>query len=84
MPIVVKARKGESTNDVIRKFKKAAVAAGVVQKAKDGRYFQKPSKVKSAKTADKNRLKRRARSLKKRKNISPQVLTRINQKLGKS
>ena len=82
MPIVIKAKKGESTNDVIRKFKKAAVASGVVQKAKDSRYYQKPSKVRAAKTATRSRLKRRARSLKKMKNISPQVITRINQKLG--
>ncbi len=84
MAIVVKAKKGDSTNDVIRKFKKASIASGVVQKAKDSRYYKKPSKVRAEKTATRNRLKRRARSLKKMKNISPQVISRINQKLGKS
>jgi ribosomal protein S21 len=84
MPVIVKARKGDSTNDVIRKFKKASAASGIVQKVRDDRYYKKPSKIRSEKTATRNRLKKRARSLKKMKNIPPQVITRINQKLGKS
>lgn len=84
MAIVIKAKKSESTNDLIRKFKKAVAATGVVQIVKDRRYFKKPSKIKSEKTATDNRLKRRARSLKKMKNISPAALARINQKLGKT
>jgi ribosomal protein S21 len=82
MAIIVKAKKGESTNDVIRKFKKASVASGIVQKVKDSRYFKKPSKIRAEKTATRSRLKKRARSLKKMKNISPQILVRMNQKLG--
>lgn len=84
MAIVVRAKKGDSTNDVIRKFKKASVASGIVQKVRDNRYYRKPSKIKAEKTATRSRLKRRARSLKKMKNISSQVISRINQKLGKS
>ncbi|MFZ5437748.1 MAG: small ribosomal subunit protein bS21 [Patescibacteria group bacterium] len=84
MAIVIKSKKSDSTNDLIRKFKKAVAATGVVQIVKDRRYFKKPSKIKSEKTATDNRLKRRARSLKKMKNISPQALARINQKLGKT
>jgi ribosomal protein S21 len=84
MAIVVRAKKGDSTNDVIRKFKKASVASGIVQKVKDSRYYRKPSAIKAEKTATRSRLKRRARSLKKMKNISSQVISRINQKLGKS
>ena len=83
MAIVIKAKKSDSTNDLIRRFKKAVAATGVVQIVKDRRYFKKPSKVKSEKTATNNRLKRRARTLKKRKNVSPAALVRINQKLGK-
>ncbi len=82
MPIIVKAKKSESTNDLIRKFKKLAATADIVQIVKDRRYFQKPSKVKSQKTAEMGRLEKRARSLKKMKNISPQVLAKINQRLG--
>lgn len=84
MAIVVRAKKSDSTNDVIRKFKKASVASGIVQKIKDSRYFRKPSQIRAEKTATRSRLKRRARSLKKMKNISPQVIARINLKLGKS
>lgn len=83
MPIVIKAKKSDSTNDVIRRFKKAVAATGIVQIVKDRRYFRKPSKIKSTITANNNRLKRRARSLKNRKNVSPAALVRINQKLGK-
>ena len=82
MPIIVKAKKSESTNDLIRKFKKMTAAADIVQIVKDRRYFQKPSKVKSTKTAENSRLEKRARSLKRMKNISPQVLAKINQRLG--
>lgn len=84
MAIVIKGKKGDSANDLIRRFKKAIVASGIVQKAKDGRYYRKPSNIRAEKTALRSRLKRRARSLKKMKNISPQVLARLNQKLGKS
>lgn len=83
MPVIVRARKSDSSNDVIRKFKKAAAASGVVQTVKDRRYFQKPSKGKSSKTAEYNRLRRRSRSLKKRKNISGTVIEKINQRLNK-
>lgn len=82
MPIIVKAKKSESTNDLIRKFKKLTAAADVVQIVKDRRYFQKPSKIKSMKTSENSRLEKRARSLKRMKNISPQVLAKINQRLG--
>lgn len=84
MALIIKAKKGESTNDLIRKFKKASMASGIVQKVRDSRYYKKPSAVKAEKTATRSRLKRRARSLKKMKNISPQTLSRINQKLGKT
>jgi len=83
MAIVIKAKKSDSTNDLIRRFKKAVAATGIVQIVKDRRYYKKPSKIKSEKTATNNRLKRRARTLKKRKNVSPAALVRINQKLGK-
>lgn len=83
MAVIVRARKSDSTNDVIRKFKKAVAASGVVQKAKDRRYFQKPSKLRAGKTAEMARLRRRSRSLKKTKNISPVVLEKIKQRLSK-
>jgi ribosomal protein S21 len=84
MAIVIRAKRGESTNDLMRKFKKASMAAGTVQKVRDSRYYKKPSAIKAEKTADRSRLRRRARSLKKMKNVSPQALVRINLKLGKT
>jgi ribosomal protein S21 len=82
LPIIVYAKKTESTNDLIRKFKKMTAAADIVQIVKDRRYFQKPSSIRAAKTADMSRLERRARSLKKTKNVSPQAIAKINQRLG--
>lgn len=82
MPIVIRAKKNQSTSDLIRQFKKAVAATGVVQIVKDRRYFQKPSKIKSLKTAEHSRLKKRAHSLKKTKNISPIAIAKIRARLG--
>ena len=82
LPIIIKAKKNQSTGDVIRQFKKAVAGSGVVQIAKDRRYFQKPSRIKSTQVAERSRLKRRSRSLKKTKNISPVAIRKIQQRLG--
>lgn len=82
MPIIIRAKKTESTNDLIRKFKKLTAAADIVQIVKDRRYFQKPSSIRAGKVAEMSRLERRARSLKKTKNVSPQAIAKINQRLG--
>ena len=82
MPIVVKAKKNQNTSDLIRQFKKLTSAADIVQIVRDRRYHQKPSKKKSMITSERNRLKKRARSLKRMKNISPTVISKINQRLG--
>jgi len=82
MPIILRAKKTESTNDLIRKFKKLTAAADIVQIVKDRRYFQKPSRIRASKVAEMSRLERRARSLKKTKNVSPQAIAKINQRLG--
>lgn len=77
MPIIIKAKGNDSTNDVIKKFKKAVASADVVQKAKNRTYFQKPSQVKAAKTSARSRMRRRLHSMKRMKNISPETLQRI-------
>lgn len=82
MPIVIRAKKNQSTSDLIRQFKKAVAATGVVQIVKDRRYFQKPSKIKSLKTAELSRLKKRAHSLRKTKNISALTIAKIRARLG--
>ena len=84
MPIVIRAKKNQSTSDLIRQFKKAVAATGVVQIVKDRRYFQKPSKIKSLKTAELSRLKKRAHSLRKTKNISALTIAKIRARLGSS
>lgn len=82
LPIIIKAKKNQNTNELIRNFKKKVAAADVVQKVKDRRYFQKPSKMKSVVTSSKKRLKKRMRSLKKMKNTPSFVLERINKRLS--
>lgn len=83
MPIIIKAKSGDSTHDVIKKFKKAVASSDIVQKARDRRFYQKPSEIRTVKKTEKRRLRKRARSLKKMKNISPIVLQRINDRLSK-
>lgn len=83
MPIIIKAKSGDSAHDIIKKFKKAVTTADIVQRARDRRYFQKPSTERTIKKTEKRRLRKRARSLKKMKNISPQTLQRINDRLSK-
>ena len=77
MAIVIRSQGSDSLGDMIRKFKKATVSADVVQVAKDRRYYQKPSQVRAQKQIAKNRLRRKAHSLRKRKNISSEAIERI-------
>ncbi|MDR0462734.1 MAG: 30S ribosomal protein S21 [Pseudomonadales bacterium] len=82
MAIVVKARKSDSTNDLIKKFKKLTVSTDVVQIVKDRQYFLRPSQVRKNNNNERRRLARRLRGLKKMKNISPDVITRMHEKLS--
>ncbi len=82
MPVVVKAKKNDSYYDLIKRFKKAVSANEIVQKVKDRRYHQKPSKIKSAKTSERNRLRKRLHSLKKMKNVSQNSLERIIERMN--
>jgi ribosomal protein S21 len=82
MPIIIKAQGNDTTGDLIKKFKKITIATDIVQKVKDRRYYQKPSKKKAIRETESRRLRRRMRSLKKMKNVSPQVITRIQERLN--
>lgn len=84
MAIVIKARNNDSTNDVIRKFKKATAATDVVTKAKNRRYHTKPSKIRAQKKIEINRLRRRARKLKHTKNVSAESLQRLQERIENS
>lgn len=82
MPIIIRAQGNDSTSDLIKKFKKISVATDIVQMVKDRRYYSKPSRVRAVHKTEMRRLRKRARSLKKLKNISPAILTRINERLS--
>ncbi len=82
MPLVVKAGPRDSTMDLIKRFKKLTIMADIVQIAKDNRYYQKPSSIRAVKVIERKRLQKRARSLKKMKNISPAVLQRLHDRLN--
>ena len=84
LPIIIKAQANDSTSDVIKRFKKASIATDIVQIVKDRRYYRKPSRLRAVHTIEMIRLRKRARSLKKLKNISPQVLARIAERLNGS
>lgn len=84
MPIVVKASPSDGTHDVIKKFKKVAVASGIVDRAKNNQFNRKPSQVRAAKKAQLRKLRKRARSLKKMKNVNPESLARIRERLSSS
>ena len=82
MPIIIRAKKSDSVHDVIKRFKKAVTQTDIVQIAKDGAYYIKPSKKRAIKRIEMKRLPRRSRSLKRMKNVSPGVLQRIKERLS--
>jgi ribosomal protein S21 len=82
LPIIIKAKKQDSLNDVIKKFKKQVAISDIVTKVKDRQYFSKPSKKRAMKKIEMNRLRKRLHSLKLRKNISPEVLDMMRNRLG--
>ena len=83
MPIVIRAQGNDSTHDVIKKFKKAVASTDIVQMAKDRRYYTKPSQLRQVKKTEVRRLRKRARALKKMKNIAPATLQRLMDRLDK-
>ncbi len=82
MPVIIKANKNDSTNDIIKRFKKVVAANKIVQIVKDRRYYKKPSRRKSEKIAELHRLKKRLRKLKRMKNISQATLKKIVEKIN--
>ena len=82
MAIIVKSTGSDSLGDLVRRFKRQTAIADVAQKARDRQYFQKESRVRSVKKMQHNRLRRRVRSLKRMKNISPATIQRLNERLA--
>ena len=83
LPIIIKAKPKDNNNSIIREFKKVSAITGIVDRVRDGRYFQKPSKVKSIKKIQKTRLRRKIRVLKHTKNIGVDVIDRMTARLNK-
>lgn len=82
MPIVIKAKKGDSTRDLIRNFKKVSSAVDIVTKVKERRYHTKSAQERNVVKSQKRRLKNKIRSLKRMKNIPPQVIERLTARLA--
>ena len=82
MAIVVKSKKGDSSSSLIRKFKKAVSAQDIVQRARDRRYYKKPSQLKAERLSEKRHLRKKLKTLKKMKNISEQALDRLKEKIN--
>jgi small subunit ribosomal protein S21 len=62
MPVVVKARPGDSSDQVIRKFKKKVLQDQLLTELRDREFYKKPSVKKKEKLAEfKRRKKRRLR-----------------------
>lgn len=59
MPLVVKARPGESTDALLRKFQKRVLAEGLVQEIRNREFYKKPSMLRQEYLAEKRRKIRR-------------------------
>ena len=82
MTIVVKNRGSENVHDLVKRFKKISIALDVQQLVKDRQFYLKPSQVRKNNKNDNRRLRRRLRGLKKMKNISPDIINRMHDKLS--
>ncbi len=82
MTIVVKNRGNESVGDMVKRFKKISVAMDIQTIVKDRQYHLRPSQVRKNNNNDNRRLRRRLRGLKKMKNISPEIIARMHEKLS--
>ena len=64
MPIVVKAQPNDSTDQVIRKFKKKILQDQLLTELNDRKFYKKPSVKKKEKLSEFKRLKKRRKRLK--------------------
>jgi len=76
MPVVVKAKGRDTTNDVIKRFKKSVSATNLVQNAKNRRFYKKPSQMRQEKKNEKRRLRKRYLTIKKMKNVPARMIPR--------
>ncbi len=64
MPIIVKAQQSDSTDQIIRKFKKKVLQSQLLTQLKDNEYYKKPAVKKKEKLSEFKRLKKRRKKLK--------------------
>lgn len=60
MPIIIKAKPGDTTEVVIRKFQKQVAAEGLVQEIRDKEFHKKPAILRQEYLAERRRKIRRA------------------------
>ncbi len=82
MPIIVTSKKGDSASNLIRKFKKLVSASDIVQKARDRRYYKKPSTIKAERLSEKRHLRKKLKTLKKMKNVPARSLESLRSKIN--
>lgn len=63
MPIIIKAKPGDTTDSVIRKFQKQVVAEGLVQEIRDREFYKKPAILRQEFLAERKRKIRRFQRL---------------------
>lgn len=63
MPIVIRAKKSDSTSDVIKRFKKLVTIANVLDIARSREFHFKPSALKNIRLNELKRQKRRAKKI---------------------
>lgn len=63
MPVVVKAKKNDSTADVIKKFKKLVMVADVLEIARAREFYFKPSAQKNIRYNELKRQRKRAKRI---------------------
>jgi small subunit ribosomal protein S21 len=64
MPIIVKAQPGDSTDQLIRNFKKRVLQDQLLTELKEREFYKKPSMIKKEKQAEFKRLRKRRQKLK--------------------
>jgi len=82
MPIIIRSGQRSSSNDLIRKFKKAVFASNIVQIVRDRHYFVKPARMRALKKIEFNRLRKRLHSIKRAKNTSASSVAHLVKRLG--
>ncbi len=69
MTVVVKAQPGDSSDQVIRKFKKKVLQDQILTEVRDREYYKKPSVRKKEKLSEFKRRQKRSKKIRKQMRI---------------